>query len=39
MSYVKTNWVTGDLVTAEKLNNIENALCELVGEPYTEDTK
>jgi hypothetical protein len=26
MSYNKTNWKTGDIVTAEKLNNIENGI-------------
>ena len=26
MSYVKTTWVTGDIVTAAKLNNIENGV-------------
>lgn len=26
MSYIKTNWQTGDIVTAEKLNKIENQL-------------
>lgn len=26
MSYVKTTWVTGDIVTAPKLNNIENGV-------------
>lgn len=26
MSYEKTNWQKGDVITAEKLNNIENAL-------------
>ena len=26
MSYVKTNWQTGDTVTAEKLNNLENGV-------------
>lgn len=26
MSYTKTTWVTGDIVTAEKLNNLENGL-------------
>lgn len=26
MSYTKTNWQTGDIVTAEKLNKIENQL-------------
>lgn len=26
MSYIKTTWETGDVITAEKLNNIENEL-------------
>lgn len=26
MSYTRTNWVTGDVVTAEKLNNIETRI-------------
>lgn len=26
MSYVPTNWATGDVITAEKLNNIENGI-------------
>lgn len=26
MSYTKTNWVTGDVVTAEKMNKIENRI-------------
>lgn len=26
MSYTKTNWQTGDIVTAEKLNNLENGV-------------
>ena len=26
MSYTKTNWVTGDVVTAEKMNNIETRI-------------
>ena len=26
MSYSRTNWVNGDLITAEKLNNIEDKL-------------
>lgn len=26
MSYVKTNWETGDVVTAEKLNKMENGI-------------
>lgn len=26
MTYVKTNWKTGDTITADKLNNIENGI-------------
>lgn len=26
MTYVKTDWETGDIITAEKLNNIENGV-------------
>ena len=26
MAYEKTTWATGDVVTAEKLNNIENGI-------------
>lgn len=26
MSYTKTNWETGDTITAEKLNNLENGV-------------
>lgn len=26
MSYTKTNWNSGDIITAEKLNNIENGI-------------
>ena len=26
MTYVKTNWQTGDIITAEKLNKIEDAI-------------
>ena len=26
MAYVKTNWETGDIITAEKLNNIEGGV-------------
>lgn len=26
MSYAATNWATGDVITAEKLNNIENGI-------------
>ena len=31
MAYSKTTWVTGDVITAEKLNNIENKVEELDG--------
>ena len=33
MSYTKTTWQTGDTVTAEKLNNIENGIEDI----YTDD--
>ena len=26
MSYTKTNWQNGDIITAEKMNNIENGI-------------
>lgn len=26
MTYIKTNWVTGDIITAEKLNKIEDGI-------------
>ena len=26
MAYVKTNWETGDIITAEKLNHMENGI-------------
>ena len=26
MSYTKTTWATGDVITAEKLNNIEDGV-------------
>lgn len=29
MSYVKNNWNEGDVITAEKLNNIENGISEI----------
>ena len=29
MAYVKTNWATGDLITAPKLNKIENLTTEV----------
>ena len=31
MSYEKTNWVAGDTITAEKLNNIENGIASAGG--------
>ena len=31
MSYVKNNWNEGDVITAEKLNNIENGIFEING--------
>lgn len=31
MSYTKTNWATGDTITAEKLNNIENGVANTGG--------
>ena len=31
MSYNKTTWVTGDIITAEKLNNIENEVAKIDG--------
>lgn len=30
MAYNKTNWQTGDTITAEKLNNIENGIAGMV---------
>lgn len=32
MSYVKTVWETGDVITAEKLNNLENGVESASGE-------
>ena len=29
MTYVKTDWETGDIITAEKLNNIENGVANI----------
>ena len=29
MSYTPTTWADGDLITAEKLNNIENGIANL----------
>lgn len=34
MSYTPTNWVTGDTVTATKLNKIEQGIAEAVGGKY-----
>ena len=31
MTYVKTNWKTGDTITADKLNNIENGIASSGG--------
>ena len=31
MSYVPTNWVNGDTITAEKLNKIENGISAMGG--------
>lgn len=31
MAYVKTVWVAGDIITAEKLNKIEDALAEMLN--------
>lgn len=31
MSYTKQTWQTGDIVTAEKMNNIENELSEIAN--------
>jgi len=33
MNYTPTNWQTGDTVTAEKLNNIENGIVALASMP------
>lgn len=35
MSYTPTEWVTGDIVTAEKLNKLENAVANGVVPEYT----
>lgn len=35
MSYVKNTWVTGDVITAEKMNNIENGI-EAISEQMEE---
>ena len=31
MAYQKTTWQTGDIITAEKLNNIQNGIENIVG--------
>lgn len=31
MAYVKTVWQSGDVITAEKLNKIEDALAEMLN--------
>ena len=31
MTYEKTNWITGDIITAEKLNKIENGIEDASG--------
>lgn len=31
MAYVKTVWESGDVITAEKLNKIEDALAEMLN--------
>ena len=28
MTYIKTNWQTGDIITAEKMNHIEEGIAE-----------
>jgi hypothetical protein len=40
MAYTPTNWQTGDVVTADKLNHIENGIPKLVtySYPYGEDS-
>lgn len=41
MSYTPTNWQTGDIITAEKLNNMENGIENsvlIVHENYDEST-
>lgn len=35
MAYVKTEWNTGDLITAEKLNNLENGVSTLADAEIT----
>ena len=32
MSYTPTNWQTGDVITAEKLNKLENGVSSASGE-------
>lgn len=39
MSYTPTEWVTGDIVTAEKLNKLENAVANGVVPEYTSADK
>lgn len=34
MSYTPTNWQTGDVITAEKLNNIENGIASIMPEIF-----
>ena len=34
MTYTKTNWQTGDTITASKLNNIENGVVAQAGSSY-----
>lgn len=31
MTYIKTEWQTGDVITAEKLNHIEDGLADLIN--------
>lgn len=38
MSYTKTTWQAGDVITAAKLNNIEDALEELSNIPVYDGT-
>lgn len=37
MSYEKTVWQTGDVITAAKLNKIEDALAEMLNGTTSED--
>lgn len=34
MAYVPTNWATGDVITAEKLNKIENGIVDANSQTY-----